>query len=100
MANRGIPDDVIFIDSLLSLCGRPDFHFDSEPREQNMSSSETESTASDLSHEQELGEVGEGGEKSTKALICNHISLKINYLAPMLTRECPSHAIAMPSATR
>jgi hypothetical protein len=27
-----------------------------------MSSSETESTASDLSYEQELGEVGEGGE--------------------------------------
>jgi hypothetical protein len=27
-----------------------------------MSSSETESTAADLSYEQELGEVGEGGE--------------------------------------
>jgi hypothetical protein len=27
-----------------------------------MSSSETESTVSDLSYEQELGEVGEGGE--------------------------------------
>jgi hypothetical protein len=57
MVNRGIPDDVIFIDSLLSL---------GEPAQQNMSSSVTESTASDLSHEQELGEVlgevGEGGE--------------------------------------
>jgi hypothetical protein len=52
MVNRGILDD-IFIDSLLSLGGRPDFHFDSEPTQQNMSSSETESTASDLSHEQE-----------------------------------------------
>jgi hypothetical protein len=62
MVNHGISDDVIFIDLLLSLSGRPDYHFDSEPTQQNMSSSETESTASDLSQEQELGEVGEGGE--------------------------------------
>jgi hypothetical protein len=56
-ATSKIPGDVIFIDSLLSLGGRPDFHFDNI-----MSSSETESTASgmsqsDLSHEQEIGEV-------------------------------------------
>jgi hypothetical protein len=59
-----------------------------------MSSSETESTASDmsdLSYEQELGEVGEGSFKSTKAP-CNILE---NYL-PRLTRECPSLSIAMP----
>jgi hypothetical protein len=52
-----------------------------------MSSSETESTASDksdLSYEQELGEVGEGGEVDEDPL--QHC----NYLAPRLTRECPS----------
>jgi hypothetical protein len=51
----GIPDDVIFIDSLLSLGGRPDFHFDSE-----LTQLASDMSQSDLSHEQELGEVDGG----------------------------------------
>jgi hypothetical protein len=56
----GIPDDVIFISA--SAAGRA---FILTGSYNKMSSSETESTASDmsdLSYEQELAEVGEGGE--------------------------------------
>jgi hypothetical protein len=61
-----------------------------------ITSFETESTASDmsdLSYEQELGEVGEGAEVNEGPL--QHCR-KFNYLVPRLTRECPSVSIATP----
>jgi hypothetical protein len=60
-AMSGIPDDVIFIDSLLSLGGRPDFHFDSAPATKclllKQKVQRLTCLKSDLSHEQVLGEV-------------------------------------------
>jgi hypothetical protein len=58
----GIPDDVILISFSASAAGRA---FILTGAYNKMYSSETESTASamsNLSYEQELGEVGEGGE--------------------------------------
>jgi hypothetical protein len=52
----------------------------------------TASDMSDLSYEQELGEVCEGGEVDEGPL--QH--QKINYLASRLTRECPSLPTATP----